>query len=340
MTDDRPAALPRFAAALEVVGVLIVGSVLANLVMGALGAADSDELQSAMLAGEAGRDFLLLARVTLVDLLVKYGCLLGLAFAIGWWHRRRGRRAYGVTRGGWPVGRLVLIGIATFGIGGLLPRGLVLLSRYLPIGEGPEHWALFPDTLTLPFLLWMLVGSFGLVPIVEELFIRGYMQTRLSEDFGPAAGISLVALIFALAHTQYFKLEVLSLGMLVSIALLSWVVGWAFHRTGSLLPGIVGHALLNFPFLGRAEMVAVAGMAAICAAALPRLWGELPRIRRAVGEIRGWDSLLWAVLLTLAVLGAVLLGTAGLAVPAAGLVVALMLEAREKRSGATRPRSS
>lgn len=320
------------AAVTEVLGVLVVGNLVAKLLMALLDVADPGDLQREMLAGVEARDFLLLSRVTLVQLLLKWGCLLGLAFAVGWWRRRHGPRHYGLTLSGDSTFRLLVMGVAAAALGGLLPEALTFSSRYLPIGEGPDHWALFPDRLSWPFLLYMAIASFGLVPIVEELFVRGYMQTRLTEEFGPAGGISLVAILFALAHSQYFKAEVLSIGMLVSIVVGSLVVGWVFHRTGSLLPCVLAHAALNFPLRGAAQGAAIAVMAVIA----------LLSLRAAVREARAFGraalatpdrSGLWVALGVFG--GGVLLlavaPLAGLTAGAASLVVALGLALRQKR---------
>jgi membrane protease YdiL (CAAX protease family) len=98
-------------------------------------------------------------------------------------------------------------------------------------GGGPAHWGLFPDTFTWDFMLYIAVGSFLGVPVEEELAARGSMQTRLAEDFGPAGAIFITAFFFAIGQSQYFKLEILSIGLLVSL-----VISSVISKAPSLFP--------------------------------------------------------------------------------------------------------
>ena len=239
--------LARLAAICEFVGVLLAAIVIQRALVRALGVTPWKATQAAMLdSGEI--DFLVLSKLAAIDQLLKYGVLLGLAFAIGWWHRRRGLKSYGVTLARRSWGELVGIGVGLWGVSMALPGLLQALNDHLPwIGRGPDHWALFPSSWSAEFLLYMAVSSFLLVPIVEELAVRGYMLNRLREDYGDAGALTLSAVFFALAHTQYFKAEILSVGMLLSIVVGSLAAGYVLIRTGSLVPCIVAHALLNLP---------------------------------------------------------------------------------------------
>jgi membrane protease YdiL (CAAX protease family) len=193
------------------------------------------------------------AWLTAGDLLVKYGILCGMAVLIGWWHRKRPIKAYGFSRGGFSIGYLILTGVVLFAAAGFLPQLLMFLDNIISLGPGPGHWEALSGQQTWEFWIFMAVSSFALVPIVEEFFTRGYMQTRLSEDFGPGAAIFITAFIFAFAHSQYYRLSVMSLGMLVSIILMSLFAGYVFYRTKSLIPVIVAHALTNIPYKGWVE---------------------------------------------------------------------------------------
>src|SRR5581483_5663866 len=46
-------------------------------------------------------------------LMVLYGSYFALIIPINWWHRRRGRTAYGLTRAGRPLKALILAALAT-----------------------------------------------------------------------------------------------------------------------------------------------------------------------------------------------------------------------------------
>jgi membrane protease YdiL (CAAX protease family) len=254
----------RRAAALgEVLGVLLVGNLIARAISTAIGLANSKQQLNAITEGSQP-DFLKMAWVTGGDLLIKYGLLFGLAFAIGWWHRKRKLKAYGLTRGGFSTGYLILIGIVLFAMSGFLPKLFFIMNRYVFLGEGPRHWSVLAGQTSLAFWVFMAVSSFALVPVVEELFARGYMQTRLTEDFGPGAAILIIAFIFAFSHSQYYKLEMMSIGMLVSIILGSIFMGYVFYKTRSLLPVIIAHAIGNIPMRGgQAETFVFLSMVAV-----------------------------------------------------------------------------
>lgn len=246
MPATQPA-LGRLAAVSEFLGVLVTAIVVQRALLRVAGIPTWKSAQARMLeSGEV--EFVALARLAAIDQLVKYGALLGLAFAIGWWHRRRRLERYGLTRARRSWRELAGIGVALWSVSRVLPALLLALDDHLPwIGQGPDHWALFPQRWSAGFLLFMAAGSFLLVPIVEELTFRGYLLNRLREDFGEAAALVLSAVCFTLVHTQYFEAEVMSAGMLLSLAIASLAAGYSVVRTGSLVPCIVAHALLNLP---------------------------------------------------------------------------------------------
>jgi membrane protease YdiL (CAAX protease family) len=78
----------------------------------------------------------------------------------------------------------------------------------------------------------------SLVPAVcEEVLVRGAIARGLAGRFGPAAAVLLSSGYFALLHLSLARaLPTLVLGALLAIAVL---------RTGSVLPGILIHALNN-----------------------------------------------------------------------------------------------
>jgi membrane protease YdiL (CAAX protease family) len=67
---------------------------------------------------------------------------------------------------------------------------------------------------------------------VEELFFRGFLQTRF--------GLVLSSLFFTLAHASYGLPF-----MMISVLIISLVIGWALRRTGRLLPCVVAHGVFD-----------------------------------------------------------------------------------------------
>ena len=73
--------------------------------------------------------------------------------------------------------------------------------------------------------------------LTEELAFRGILQPLLTSAWGPLPGIGMTALLFAAFHG--------SPAQLVVPFLLGLALGWLRWRTGSLWPGVLGHALHN-----------------------------------------------------------------------------------------------
>lgn len=75
-------------------------------------------------------------------------------------------------------------------------------------------------------------------PILEELLFRGAIQGKLQENSkNPWAAIIIASLIFGIVH--------LNPAQIPFATLLGIMFGWLYFRTGSLLPGIIGHVLNN-----------------------------------------------------------------------------------------------
>ena len=324
----------RLAAFLEVTTVLLAGNLLSRGVNSLLGLTRSRDLINALPAGTAP-DFLRMAWITSLDLTIKYGILFGLAFLIGWWHRRRPLRAYGLGLAGRSWGYHLKVGVILFSIAGLIPALLLALAKYVSLGTGPEHWSIFSYEWTFGFWVFMAASSFGLVPIFEELFTRGYFQTRLTEDFGAAGAILITALMFAFSHTQYYRLSVMSLGMLLGIALGSIIMGYIFHRTRSLIAVIVAHAIGNIPVSSLIETALPAVMILI----ILLFWKRIVAYGRdLIREFAAIESL-WATLSGIAAVGIMIAGVlfARLIIVVwllAGGLLVLIIESRERRERA------
>lgn len=72
----------------------------------------------------------------------------------------------------------------------------------------------------------------------EEIFWRGFVQYRFAEKWGDAKGFWLVAALYSLVHV--ISLNLILIGA-AAVCGLFW--GALYRRTGSVLPGIVSHAV-------------------------------------------------------------------------------------------------
>ncbi len=246
----RYTGLARKAAALfEILGVLVAGNLAAFYLIPGLGIKPLEPiLQSALHAPEP--DFVSLSVVFFQTKSVQYGGLLLLAFAVGWWRRRLRPRNYGVTTAGQSVRNLVVLGLVAFALVALPIKLLWVAKQFIALGQGSPFWLLLEKKWTASFWLFMAVASFAYQPVIEELFFRGYCQTRLEEDFGGVGAVWITALSFVLGHNQYHHLSVLSIGNMIALIPCAFGLGYVYLLTRSLVPGIILHAALNVPTKG------------------------------------------------------------------------------------------
>ncbi len=88
--------------------------------------------------------------------------------------------------------------------------------------------------------LYFLIFTAIIAPINEEILFRGFLVSKLGKMFGIAAGITVSALIFAVLHLSYLSIAEFAAAFFFGI-----IAGYAFIKTKSLYPSIVGHILVN-----------------------------------------------------------------------------------------------
>lgn len=96
----------------------------------------------------------------------------------------------------------------------------------------------------MPLYVWLIIRTCLLVPVVEEFFWRGYVQSTLLKISHPVFAILGQAVLFGLVHFRPILgfLEVSLLGLVFGI--------WCYSRK-TLLPIIIMHIAINsfvFPF--------------------------------------------------------------------------------------------
>lgn len=85
---------------------------------------------------------------------------------------------------------------------------------------------------------WGLLSIVVAAPVVEELLFRGGVMNSLRRaGYGARATIVWSALIFGVFH--------LNPAQIPFAFLLGLLLGWLYHRTGSLLPGLLCHFINN-----------------------------------------------------------------------------------------------
>jgi len=77
----------------------------------------------------------------------------------------------------------------------------------------------------------------GLAPLAEELFFRGYLQTRLRKRWGRGIAIVISAIAFGVFHLDPIQS--------VFAAAMGLALGYVAERSGSIRPAIAGHVFNN-----------------------------------------------------------------------------------------------
>jgi ABC-2 type transport system permease protein/sodium transport system permease protein len=98
--------------------------------------------------------------------------------------------------------------------------------------------ALLEQIPTAP--MWLVLLTLGLIPaVVEEFCFRGFLFGALRTTLSGVATVFASAIVFGVFH------ELLLPGRMLTSTFLGLVLGWVRFRTGSVLPGMLLHALHN-----------------------------------------------------------------------------------------------
>ena len=119
-----------------------------------------------------------------------------------------------------------------------------IIVTLVPLTFVSYHW---PRSLGVggPFRpsAWVAVNQLGgglAAAFVEETFYRGWMQTLFARKWGAWVAIFLTSLVFSLSHLfiapSWLRLATFFPGL---------VMGLLRHRNGSVMPGIIYHAICN-----------------------------------------------------------------------------------------------
>jgi len=100
--------------------------------------------------------------------------------------------------------------------------------------QGQEIIKMFAE-LDTP--VWFFIVAVVVAPIVEEIFMRGFLFQGLRQRYGWINAMLLSSAIFAVAH--------LDLVVLIPTFILGNVLAYVYHRSNSVWPGIILHFLVN-----------------------------------------------------------------------------------------------
>lgn len=148
-------------------------------------------------------------------------------------------QALGLTmaRGGWR--RLATMVLAVLAVAALGEWVLSMGSGALGIASHWSEW--FDEELAwgdLTTVAASLAGSVVVAPVFEEVVFRGFLYATLRRTFRPGFAAFGSATLFAVAHGY-------GAAGFVDVLFSGWLWAWSFEKTGSVLPGVVAHAVTN-----------------------------------------------------------------------------------------------
>ncbi|MDG2015175.1 MAG: ABC transporter permease subunit [Pirellulaceae bacterium] len=92
--------------------------------------------------------------------------------------------------------------------------------------------------------IWMLLLSMAIVPaICEELFFRGLLFRSLRTELSPWRTILATAILFGTFHL--ISAGGLTISRFLPTTIMGVILGWVCYRSGSVIPGILLHAIHN-----------------------------------------------------------------------------------------------
>jgi uncharacterized protein len=143
-----------------------------------------------------------------------------------------GRPAFAARR---PVRGYLVATALIIALGLATTTALRLLFGEVSAGLEQLDALLVQAPLSVFVLLVLLIAV--LAPLAEELFFRGYIQTRLVQRYGRWPAIVVSSLLFGVLHVAPMHT--------VFAAVLGLGLGWITVVTGSVRPAILAHAANN-----------------------------------------------------------------------------------------------
>lgn len=224
---------------------LILGSFIIHLVYFFLGFLATGELKSIETLSQTGQKWALFAHLcTLFVLIVLYTCLMPVQTRhfIFWGEGRQNAsrfwKSVGMGVAGWCVSYPCVILIT-------LLASTVSLWLW---GEGRvEQVAVKQLELTIgntPLLIAMIVAVIFLVPVVEELLFRGFLQNFIKRYVNRLWAIVITAALFALMHFAISQ-GIGNIQLIVSLFALSLFLGFIYERERTIWAPITLHMSFN-----------------------------------------------------------------------------------------------
>jgi membrane protease YdiL (CAAX protease family) len=143
----------------------------------------------------------------------------------------------------WPWSLLAAIGFAV-----AVHAAIVLLFRLVPFpAEAFRQGYDFSFIPTRPLQWLAVVMSAASAGVCEETGFRGYMQRPIELRHGPSPAIVVSSLLFMFLHLTKGWALIGMVPIVLGAGVLLGLLAWA---SGSLIPGIIGHTLMDVGLFG------------------------------------------------------------------------------------------
>lgn len=124
-------------------------------------------------------------------------------------------------------------GLLVVGYGIIFIHNLILMA----LGFDTQGDQLAQVFVLLENPVWFLLVGAVLAPLVEEIFFRGFLFQGFRARYGWKMSMLLSSAIFGIAH--------LDPASLIPTFILGILLAYLYHRTNSIWPGVILHAMIN-----------------------------------------------------------------------------------------------
>ncbi len=155
-----------------------------------------------------------------------------------------------------PQSKDVAVGVAV-GVGGYVIVLLWAIAFGLVFGEPePVEQSLLQDvSSSTPVIVTSVLAAVLMAPIVEEVVFRGVLFQALRRQVGLWPAALLSGVVWTAVHVELFppvgSFQPVAIGAIFLLAI--WLA-WIFHRTGTIVVAVLGHATFNAINLGIAVL--------------------------------------------------------------------------------------
>ncbi|MEO1240714.1 MAG: CPBP family intramembrane glutamic endopeptidase [Pseudomonadota bacterium] len=248
-------------------------------------------------------DYIASSLAMLKQFAVQYGVALILILVLAATRKRNTAKAYALTSRPVGLAGLIALGIIAGFIVSIPAQTIFLAKEIWPLGKDTILWSVMESNpWDTTFWIFAATASFFVVPIIEELLWRSYALGRLVEAFKPGAALLLSSLVFASLHVQYLvNGDLLGYATMASVIISAIIFGLLTLTTGSVIPAVIAHMILNTPMnmeFGAARLAIGLLALTVFAKAISRYLSLLRKM------IIAWDTIVM-LLLCLALGGSV-----------------------------------